>query len=436
MTADVPARAAARPSRLFCAFPLALLLAFAPPGASRAFAQATQTIALAPGFVFACPTVAPASPLTSRALIEGTAAIENVFVFDEDAKAFRYQLRLPGGDLFGSDLALAPGAGFILRCTAAGSLAFTGTPLQTGSAALPAGFSFRGFGRLVSAPTARGLLSAHGALRSVFRWNAGAGVFDFVLRLGDGTLFGNDFPLASGGAYFFDSTAGGTVTFGVPFVTDVAAYFRELQAVEPLPVAVTLLFFSDEACRVTAQAAPAGSSSFGAGVSDASPTRTHALQITGLSALHEYDVRFLVEAADGRTFAAEPGPASTPLRVRTSAPAQVTLPMSVAGRVVDGTGTPLGGVAAVLRVAGESSPLYALTSVPSTPGTGGIFFLDLSNLKNAATGELLSVTPGLTQLTIDLYAPGKRNAGNLYLLGAGDGNGESPFEIPTPYVLE
>lgn len=409
-------------------FVAALLLI--PSGPAHA---AQQSVTLAPGFVFFAPTVTTAPPLTSRALLQENPAVRDVFAFDEAAKAFLYQLRLPTGALFGDDLPLPAGNGIVLRCDGAATLALEGAAFDAAGASLPAGFSFRGFGRMFAAPTARGLLAAAPALRSVFRWNGQRAAFDFVLRLSGGTLFGDDFPLDAGRAYFFDMENSGAVSFGVPFLADPSPYFRDLAAVNPSPTTVTGLFWSDEPCRATVWAAAAGSFDYRQATSDVALTRTHALRVDGLEPSREYDLRFVLETASG-SFAAEPGTGGAPWRVRTSAPASVVAPSSLAGRVTDGSGAALGGVAAVVSVSGVSSPLLAFTSAPTQSG-GGIFFIELSNLKNASTGEHLPATPGVTEFTIDLYAPGLKSLGNRYILGAGDEDGQSPYVIPTPFVL-
>lgn len=192
---------------------LALLLAAAPSPAHAA----TQAMALRDGFNFVCPYVADAGA-TSAALLARD-EVRQVFRFDAATQSFAYHLKLDGGSLFGTPFPLLPGQGYVIRAATAlpATVSLTGEVDRTReAAALARGFNFVGFPPLAVEPTANELLSAHAAVRSIFRWNPATAGFDFVLRLESGT-FGTDFRLEAGGAYFVNAAPEGesaTLPFG------------------------------------------------------------------------------------------------------------------------------------------------------------------------------------------------------------------------------
>lgn len=175
---------------------------------SSAPSRADQILSFVPGFNF--KGVLVRTEATSRTLFTAQPAVEQVFAFDATAQAFRYQLRLTGGTLFGGDLELPPLAGIVVRSSSAAPLAEASLPRSGDPATndpLPSLLPGFNFVALPAPPagvtTARGLLAARPELESLFRWDTTAQSFAFVLKLPDGTLFGSDFPLAPADAAYF-----------------------------------------------------------------------------------------------------------------------------------------------------------------------------------------------------------------------------------------
>lgn len=187
--------------RRMLTFLFAVTLAMGPPPA--ACAAADQPLALLAGFNF--KGILARTEATSVTLLQETPAATQVFAFDRAAQAFRYQLRLPGGGLFGSPLPLSPLEGYVVKCDAPASWTVPSAGDPATLDPLPAlvdGFNF------VALPaagpgSARALLLANPGLESLFRWSAEAQAFAFVLRLPDGALFGTDFDLAPADAAYF-----------------------------------------------------------------------------------------------------------------------------------------------------------------------------------------------------------------------------------------
>lgn len=169
----------------------------------------TQTLSFQSGFNFLGLTVTPDAPLTTESFFADQ-AVQSVFLFDPASQAFQYQLRIASG-LFGTSRTVTPGAGFIVRTDGASSRDVTGVAYAPAGLALGANFSFIGAPSNAAAVGAKALLGAYGDLQSVFRWDAGAQAFGFVLRTPT-ILFGTDFTLVPGQAYFVKATQGGTVS--------------------------------------------------------------------------------------------------------------------------------------------------------------------------------------------------------------------------------
>lgn len=186
---------------------LLLLAALLPFALSAAAAE--QALELGTGFNFVSPAVAPASPPSSAALLAAHAQVAAVFKFDAASQSFVYQLRISGDNLFGVPFDLLPGAGYAIRCDAPVTLSLSGEDVPVDSlSSLSAGFHLAGL-KVPAGSTARALLEARGDLSSVFRWRRDAAAFGFVLRLPDGSLFGDDFPLERGAGYFLRASGEG-----------------------------------------------------------------------------------------------------------------------------------------------------------------------------------------------------------------------------------
>lgn len=179
---------------------------------------ATQNIFLAQGFNFYTLTVAPGQSDTIKdatTLFAAVAELDQLFRFNATTKAFEYVLRLPGGNLFGTGFALEAGRGYVLKASAQKSVSFSGEAATSAVSNLTPGFNFVGFPTVATVPTAYGLLGSNVAtLKSVFIWNYNTQAFQFVIRLNPTTLFGTDFELLPGTAFFVDAVQAVTVNFG------------------------------------------------------------------------------------------------------------------------------------------------------------------------------------------------------------------------------
>ncbi len=367
-------------------------------GAPSAASAATQTVTLAPGFVFSALAVAPTAPLRSSDLFAASDAVEQVFAFEETT--FVYQLRLPSGTLFGASFEIAPGKGFILKCSpqAAGVIGFSGLAARAAARAeLSSGrFSFRGFPALASRPDARTLLLGHDGLASIFRWNPVLQSFDFMLKLPDGTPFGSSFELREEEGYFLNRVAGvvsPVVEFGAapPLVP-------EFRLIDPTSTAAALLFFTAEPCVASAESASAGDAGYTPARVIVTGDRTHHFRFEGLAASTSYQARVTLRAsAAGPVASVEP---AVPLPFRTVAAADPAIPVSAYGRVVDASGAPVSGAYAVVSLPGRSTAVSAVTN------TIGVFLVALTNLRDAATGEAIDAGAG-DEVETDVLAPGR-----------------------------
>lgn len=195
-----------RTLRIATLFTLSLILASVTGHPSHA---ADQTLPIDPGFNFVTLDVTVSPPLTTSSLMTAHQEIDSIFVFDKTSQSFQYQLRLPGGTLFGADFPLEPGQGHVIKANASFSLSVSGSPFEDDPLpSLAPGFNFTGMKRHAGT-MAKALLDARTDIASVFRWDASLSAFGFVLRLPTGALFGEDFPFEAGKGYFVKGTTGG-----------------------------------------------------------------------------------------------------------------------------------------------------------------------------------------------------------------------------------
>ncbi len=178
---------------------------------ASAVMAASQSFVLSDGFNFLGLEVVPAG-LTSKTILTSSESLVSVFVYDKDSQNFKYQLKLGNGTILGNDLDITAGQGFIVKTDGGVSLQVDGDTNSSISYELAAGFNLIGTPALSKTVSAKTLLTSLDNIESIFKWNITLEKFDFIIKLGNGTILGNDYNLEDGKGYFIKSTDSSTIS--------------------------------------------------------------------------------------------------------------------------------------------------------------------------------------------------------------------------------
>ncbi len=167
-----------------------------------------QTVELTAGFNFIGILIN--TDFSSNRFFESSSDIKSVFRFDPVKQSFDYQIKLANGSLFGSAFALSSSRGIVVQCTAPTSVTLTDNGGATVTDPLPffnSGFNFVALPRLVGS-SSRDFLVTHSEVRSIFQWIPDKSSFSFVLKLANGSVFGEDFVFGPASKAYFVNASG------------------------------------------------------------------------------------------------------------------------------------------------------------------------------------------------------------------------------------
>jgi hypothetical protein len=195
----------------------------------------TSTMELVEGFNFVTPTLQPDTITSTTALFAQNSKVTDIFRFDSLTQEFKFQLRLENSSLFGEAFSFEAGEGYIVKMSSPDSINWTGTQTtKTASATLRTGFNCNGFSFPVTI-SATSLLENNSQLASIFRWDSTNQQFKFLLKLDNGSLFGEDFNLSNGIAYFFKASSDFVLT---PLTTSTTTTITSNAMVMTLPTGI------------------------------------------------------------------------------------------------------------------------------------------------------------------------------------------------------